>query len=496
MYRSRPLILLLLTLISAGLLNAATHQVNIMNSAFMPSELTIQPGDSVIWTNDDSMPHTVTATDGSFDSNYMPNGATFSHVFESSGPHPYVCLYHSNMTGVVQVGEPSGGDTIWTELTSPTSLPLLDIRFWDSDLGWIAGQAGLLRTTNGGDSWTLFQTADDAEAVFFISESEGWACGNDGMILHSTNGGVGWSPQNSGVGEKLRDIWFADENNGWACGRDGLLIHTTDGGQSWSPQSSPATDDLRGIHMLDGQTGWIVGSDGLIMFTSNAGQNWETQLSVPGGEEDEFEAVFALDADRAWAVGGQGRIYATNNGGESWDPQSSGTTVALMDVHFRSLDNGWVCGGGGFLAQSSESGSMWHTQTPPVVSTFNSVFFVDGTLGFLVTGDGRIFRRADVIEDIRDPNTNSIVASSLLASNYPNPFNPATTIDFTIPMSGLVTLQVFDVLGREVETLVNRSLTAGSYSVPFVGLNEPSGIYFYRLNAGGQVFTRTMTLLK
>jgi photosystem II stability/assembly factor-like uncharacterized protein len=270
-------------------------------------------------------------------------------------------------------------------------MPLNDIRFWDADLGWAAGDDGVYRTLNGGENWSLFSTNDDVEAVYFISQTEGWLCGNDGMLMHTTDGGASWQNQSSGVGEKLRDLWFTDTNNGWAVGRDGILIHTSNGGAAWSSQSSPATDDLRGIHMLNSQTGWIVGSDGLIIFTSNGGSSWSTQLSVPGGEEDEFEAVFALDSDHAWAVGGQGRIYATIDGA-TWSAQQSGTGVALMDVFFTDSDNGWTCGAGGFLSRTNTSGADWNTQPPPAFASFNSIWFVNENLGFMAAGNGSIFK--------------------------------------------------------------------------------------------------------
>ncbi len=492
--------LLCTTFLSAAWLTtavAATHNVSIANFAFVPQTLIAQVGDSVVFTNNDSAPHTATSTTGEFDSGNLNTGASFTHVFAQDGSFPYVCLYHSNMTGVINVGTTGGGDTSWVELDSPTGLPLSDVRFWNSEIGWIAGEQGLLRTTNGGDSWQLLTTPEDLEAVFFISATEGWVCGNDGYLAHTTDGGQSLTPQSSGVGEKLRDIWFTDSQNGWAAGRDGILIHTTNGGQSWNPQTSPATDDLRGINMMNSQSGWIVGSDGLILYTENGGNAWETQLSVPGGEEDEFEAVIAIDANNAWAAGGQGRIYHTTNGGQSWSPQTSGTTVELMDIYFTNSENGWACGAGGFLSRASMNGAMWHTQIPPVVASFNSIYFVSDSLGFMVTGDGRIFRRevADIVSSAPNEHHPQAVAFELIG-NYPNPFNPATTIEFSLNAAGHTTLTIFDVLGQEVAQPVNQVLSSGHHRVDFTGANLSSGVYFYQLAGGGQLDTRKMILLK
>lgn len=88
------------------------------------------------------------------------------------------------------------------------------------------------------------------------------------------------------------------------------------------------------------------------------------------------------------------------------------------------------------------------------------------------------------------------VTNYSLSQNYPNPFNPSTQIKFTIKEAGLVTLKVFDILGREVTTLINRELTGGSYNIDFNAAGLASGIYFYRLESGSFVQTNKMMLLK
>ncbi|MBC8484939.1 MAG: T9SS type A sorting domain-containing protein [Bacteroidetes bacterium] len=83
-----------------------------------------------------------------------------------------------------------------------------------------------------------------------------------------------------------------------------------------------------------------------------------------------------------------------------------------------------------------------------------------------------------------------------LSQNYPNPFNPTTTINFSISKPGLVTLKVYNVLGKEIATLVNDPKVAGSYSVNFNGENLSSGVYFYRLEANDFVAIKKMVLTK
>ena len=83
-----------------------------------------------------------------------------------------------------------------------------------------------------------------------------------------------------------------------------------------------------------------------------------------------------------------------------------------------------------------------------------------------------------------------------LSQNYPNPFNQSTIFNFQCPLKSRVSLKVYDVSGREVATVVNEELNAGSYSVRFDAGNLASGIYFYRLNAGDFSDTKKLILLK
>ncbi len=83
-----------------------------------------------------------------------------------------------------------------------------------------------------------------------------------------------------------------------------------------------------------------------------------------------------------------------------------------------------------------------------------------------------------------------------LKQNFPNPFNPSTTISYSLPQNGLVTIKFFDVLGNEIKTIVNQNISAGEHLVSFDGKNLTSGIYFYRLQSGNQVATKKLMLLK
>ena len=94
-----------------------------------------------------------------------------------------------------------------------------------------------------------------------------------------------------------------------------------------------------------------------------------------------------------------------------------------------------------------------------------------------------------------DPDVNTVLEYSL-AQNYPNPFNPTTTINYSLKSAGLVTLKVFDMLGKEVANLVRETKESGNYSITFNASNLPSGIYIYRLTANDFISTKKLMLVK
>ena len=90
----------------------------------------------------------------------------------------------------------------------------------------------------------------------------------------------------------------------------------------------------------------------------------------------------------------------------------------------------------------------------------------------------------------------SFVGIYSLSNNYPNPFNPSTKLSYSIIQAGLVILNIYDVLGNEIETLVNEERPAGTYEINWNAANVPSGVYFYQLKAGDYLNTKKMILLK
>lgn len=139
-----------------------------------------------------------------------------------------------------------------------------------------------------------------------------------------------------------------------------------------------------------------------------------------------------------------------------------------------------------FTSDTPDSATIWisasqDTAQGAASASIGTVFYVDD-LSFSGTATG--------VEDNTQP------LSFKLNQNYPNPFNPTTTISYSIPTSSFVTLKVYDILGKEVITLVNGEKSAGNYRIQFNGSTLASGVYFYRLTAGEKTDVKKLLLAK
>lgn len=134
----------------------------------------------------------------------------------------------------------------------------------------------------------------------------------------------------------------------------------------------------------------------------------------------------------------------------------------------------------------------YQTQSNIILPNAGDVFRIVAKKEF-VKGDSIVFSSSGLI-GIRSTEANP--TSFTLSQNYPNPFNPITTIRFAVPQNEIVKIKVYDFLGVEIATLVNREMNSGSYEVDFNGKTLASGIYFVRMEAGKFVETKKIVLLK
>jgi photosystem II stability/assembly factor-like uncharacterized protein len=137
---------------------------------------------------------------------------------------------------------------------------LYDIQMLSSSLGFAVGDD--VYKWNGSGWNATSAPGGQYRAVFFLDASNGWAVGDGGKIVRTSDGGTTWSTQSSGTTQALWGVSFADAANGWAVGKAGTILRTTDGGTTWGAEASGTTQDLFDVKALSATEAWAVGANG------------------------------------------------------------------------------------------------------------------------------------------------------------------------------------------------------------------------------------------
>ncbi|MEJ2103519.1 MAG: YCF48-related protein, partial [Ignavibacteriaceae bacterium] len=374
--------------------------------------------------------------------------------------------------------------------------------------GWAVGNFGaIVHTTDGGESWNLQTsgTNKDLNCVCFTSTATGWICGSQGTILKSTDGGNSWSPQNSFTVYNLFSLDFVNESTGWVVGVGGTILKTTNGGTNWTHQNSPFSEIISAVDFVDSLYGWAATFasgqlETTIIKTTDGGDFWEL-VTVPMLIPFPVFSVDFIDRNTGWVVGYLEIIYKSIDGGNNWFEQQSYTSeTVLYSVSFADENNGWTVGSDGIIDHTSDGGNLWETQSSGTTNILQDVYFVNPTTGWIVGDNGLILKYTTPVS-VGEKEFRSLPDQFTLEQNFPNPFNPSTTIQYSISESGNVKLVVYNSLGEEVAVLKNDFEQAGNYKINFNAKYLSSGIYIYRitvLDKGKILFTESneMILLK
>ena len=361
---------------------------------------------------------------------------------------------------------------------------------------WACGDNGtILYTSNGGINWILQNsgTSSDLYAVVFMEISGGpvFVCGENGIMLRTSDNGNTWSSINSGVNVTLRDI---SDFNFVAVGDSGVILKSSDNGLNWNLQPSPTKKNLYAVSASFQK--YIAGEDGTILRGTGTGSNWSMLMS--GVTNDLFGVPLFGNSDIT--VGSGGLILRSTNFGSSWYSQNSMTIKNINSTEY-SVNNTsriYCAGDSGLILKTTDYGNQWWFQHSGTSEDLNSIFFyLDDNTGYAVGSNGTILKTTDgggALTSVME--LQEIPAKYELYQNYPNPFNPETNINFYLPENAFTELKVHDVTGKKVIILVSEFRHAGNHSVKFNAGELSSGLYFYELRAGNYSSVKKMILLK
>lgn len=419
----------------------------------------------------------------------------------------------------------------WFQQNSGTNLVLWDIYFINSSTGFAVGDSAIIiKTTNGGTNWFTVKPPGYGElfTIKFINANTGWAGGGKHVIMnayntqafYTTDGGNTWTSASPPYMTEWRFtdvevfdldnvIFTSSQCNDNVC--SGTIVKTTNRGQNWTSVTN-INGYYEGFCWINSQTGWAVTNFwndvppavSHILKTTNSGLNWNiiyTEIDSSSGINLSFNTIQFLDYNTGYLSRNlpfnSSHVLKSLNSGNNWITVDS-SSQRYWDMFFINKDTGWVSGnyaGGAIINRTNNGGQNWSQQLFGASGIVWKIFFVDANNGWALN-QTKIFHTTNGgIMGVKIVSSNTPEEFRLL-QNFPNPFNPITTIRYDIKTKGIVELKVFDLLGREVTTLVNENQTPGTYEVVFDAFSLSSGVYFYQLKTGDFVDFKKMVVLK
>jgi photosystem II stability/assembly factor-like uncharacterized protein len=293
----------------------------------------------------------------------------------------------------------NGGAT-WQQVVSTNISPsnTTAIFFKDKNTGIAFRQhSEILRTNDGGTTWTKSNAMDDFFAFHFVNDSLWYACGEYGVFYRTTNGGNSWTYMNPGpriYDYDLNSTYFINANTGFAVGRRGRILKTTDGGVNWQGHS-PTYLDVGDMAIPTKNTAYaLVGKN--IYKTIDSGKVWQ-QLGLTVGtgyaEYDVFEKCYFFNADTGLATASEpARVYKTFDGGVSWTQATQYSYDHITDLQFLDGNTGYMAitfSNGGIIVKTTDKGNTWSQvwTSQYYGEVFHKVHFQSSTKGFASRGN-------------------------------------------------------------------------------------------------------------
>lgn len=426
------------------------------------------------------------------------------------------------------------GGHYWRRYELPFNILPTAIYFTGVSTGYITGASpyNIIKTSDGGTNWIVTHSGASSLNTVFFADGRGFAGGDNGLILKTTNEGELWYSQNSLTAEKINSIYFTDSLNGTVVGNNGLIITTTTSGEI--PTYKIITGNVRYEDNDNAVTGGWVRA---IKYDTTSGQiitidsaeinpNGEYLVKVPIGDSTDIMAY--QDDETAdyvptyypssidWTE--SETIFPTEN--------RSNVNIKVFRMDTTSTPQGYASGKvfkTVLRPDNSElPGSIVYAKVGNIFKGFSisdaeGKYKIDLPLGSYklyvkrygytndstgvtiqsptLTHDSLTFYLQKLSSGI-NPQEGGQTIYYHLNQNYPNPFNPSTSIEYVIGSTSFVKLTIYDITGKEIAVLENSEKFPGNYKVDFQAGNLPSGIYFYKLETNKFVSSRSMILLK
>jgi len=400
----------------------------------------------------------------------------------------------------------------WSEQTSGLTTTLYSVSAVDDNVVWICGAGGkVLLTTNGGANWNLTTSPNaslDLYNIWGVNNLDAYVTGSGSTtyVYRTSNGGQSWTQVFSQVGGFINAIHGVSLNEPKQMmmygdpvgGRWSIWINQP--GDTWDstglyvPQSGTETGYNNAMFAIRGPQAntkiWF-GTNNTRIYKWTLSTGWISQPTP--GQANSLAIVFPTEM--IGFAGASTSLLYTQDGGAIWSNlpgipgNGSITGLAYGDI----VGELFFCRGSS-IYHTTSGGINWSLETTQTGTYTHLIKARTGYNLWALRNNGGISKYSYPIGI--EPISTEMPASFSLYQNYPNPFNPTTNIRFDIQKTGFINIKIFDVLGREISTLVNEQLKPGTYEVDWDGSGFTSGVYFYKLSTESYTETKKMMLIK
>jgi len=424
-----------------------------------------------------------------------------------------LCKSGSNLISVGSVGfieRTANTGLNWERVSrSFTREHLYSVSFGDANTGLISGlNRTLLRTSDKGLNWTKipFRSIYDLVEVKMANSQIAYMTSRNN-VLKSTNSGLNWFSVMDSANLQFRNIALCDTGH-IIVDAGNKLFKSTDGGNNWQliwqcfqvPPIPTSCFYIQDIAFASPERIIIAGSisqshnpsNAAMMLSTNGGSTFSVIFNTFSGGFA-MSTVYMYDENIGFASGGYGFRIKTTDGFNTFTDYGENTPGhgSFSGFSFTDSLNGLALAGN--IYRTSNGGVNWNFSTS-IYGSLGGVEYIDYNTAIGVGSYGTIVRTDGILTGISDPMF--IPQRFFLHQNYPNPFNPETSIKYELPETGFTTLKLYDIMGREVKSIVNGIDTRGIHEVESSFADLASGIYFVQLRQGAYVMSIKIALVK
>ncbi len=397
---------------------------------------------------------------------------------------------------------------------SSLTYPFNNVCFINHEKGFITGGFSSLHlscgsvfmTQDGGKTWnTVLNPRGAPKNIVFRNDSNGLVTCDWGANYHTSDFGSSWQEYfivggSYPPGPTIWDIFLVNEQTAYAT-VGGTVFKTNDWLQPWKEVHNFHPYHINSMFFINETTGWLSGESGLIIKYMAPG----TFEKIVSGTDLPLKKVFFINDTIGWISGGYANVdegfhpvfLKTDDCGESWI-KIENINYLINDFYFRDRQNGWAIGidstYSSVILETTDGGDNWIVQVDSLNGLLTAIHFKDG-IGWAVGHNGLILTNDPYYTSIAEYQ-NKENNYNISIQNYPNPFSSSTVISYRLTVNSMIEMDVYDLVGRKVTTLVKEKQQAGLHDFEWNAEGIKPGIYFCELRAVQSRKVMKMILLK